>query len=120
MSRRIDEPGSEIEQRDVVVAGHDEHRNAQAIEKLARGEELAAPRPLGEVTRHGDERRCDRLDGLHQRLDDPRIHAAEVNVGEVRDGRHGIRAGAGQPAAHLDAIDTRAAGATTTSPSVAT
>ena len=105
----IDEPRGEVEQGHVVIARNHEHRKAQLVEELPRRAELAAPRALGEVARDGDEGWSDRLDGVHQRVDDPRIDAAEVNVGEVRDGRHRIRAAGERPAALRDANDTAAA-----------
>ena len=102
----VEKSRGEVEERHVVIPGDDEQRKRQAIEKLASLPELAAARPLCEVARHGDEIRRDRFDGPDERRDEPRIDAAEMNVGEMDDRSHRIRSAARRPAAPPDTCDT--------------
>src|SRR6187401_597564 len=74
----VEKTNGKVEERHVVVSGDHEPWPRQTIEKAARLPELAAARPLGEVARHGDEIRRDRLDGLDERVDQSRVDAAEM------------------------------------------
>ena len=105
---RIQQPRRHVEERHVVVAGDDESRGRQLIEKGSRLLELAAPGALREVARDCDEIRSDLVDRADERLHEPRVDAAEMNVGEMHDGPHRVSSEAAPRAARLDAFDSGA------------
>jgi hypothetical protein len=59
------------------------------LEKLARFLELLGPGALGEIAADHDQRRREFVDLARDRLDQPRVVGAEVEVGEMDEARHG-------------------------------
>ena len=90
---RIGEAGQQVPGRQVVVAGHREHRRRQPVEKGPRGQELAPPGALGEIARHHHEVGRRRRERAPQALDHVRVDPAEMQVRDVRDApAHGAAA----------------------------
>ena len=87
-AQRAEEPAREVEERDVVVAGHHQHRRGEPVQERARGLELAAPGALGEVAADHDQVGAGGGQVLEHGLHHPRVLAAEVQVGDVGDGPH--------------------------------
>jgi hypothetical protein len=63
-----------------VVAGHDDLRARQAVEKLPRLLELVRARALRQVARDDQQRRPRLVHGLRQRPHQRRVDAPEVQV----------------------------------------
>ena len=102
----------EVEQRDVVVARHDEVVRGQLVQPLAGAAELAGAGALRQVARDDDQVRLDVVQCLLQAVDQRRQVGAEVDVGDVgEDGQDDIRRRSGRraAAAHrvLDEVDDR-------------
>jgi hypothetical protein len=89
-----EEAAGHVEERDVMVAGHGEHRRAQPTKEVPRGRELALAGALREVAAHHDQVGGRRLEVLPQRGHDRRVLPAEVKVGDVGDGPHAATGGA--------------------------
>ena len=75
-AQRAEEPAREVEERDVVVAGHHQHRRGEPVQERARGLELAAPGALGEVAADHDQVGAGGGQVLEHGLHDPRVLAA--------------------------------------------
>ena len=78
----------EIEQGDVVVAGHRQDRRPQSVDEGLRRAELGGSRALRDVAReHHQVRPLLRCEG-DQGLDHRRLLGAEVGVGDVKQDAH--------------------------------
>ena len=77
-----------------MVSGHPEHlvpMIAQAVEEIASIAELLGTRALGEVAADDDEVGLELIDLPFDRLDQPLVMGAEMEVGEVNDAGHGMQ-----------------------------
>lgn len=84
----VEEPDGEVVERHVVISRHHETARRQAVEEAAGLRELPGPGPLGQVARDRHKVWRSRVDRLHQRVEQLRPGAAEVQVGEVQDPPH--------------------------------
>ena len=73
-----------------MIAGHDDLRPGQRIQKAPRFPELRRFRTLGEIAGDHDEMGLQRLDRAAQRIEQRAIDAPEVQVGEVDEGAHRV------------------------------
>ena len=72
-----------------MVAGHRQHRDAQPVDEILCGTELAGPGALGDVTgKYRHVRLLARGKG-EQGVDDCRLVGAEMGVGDVQQYAHG-------------------------------
>jgi hypothetical protein len=110
LAQRAEEALPDAVERHVVVARDHQAGRREPGEEVARFLELRLLRALGQVARDDDEVGADAVDVGDQRLDQRRIGAAEVEVGEVDEGTHGQNRAAGVPAAAGAATTTRLAG----------
>ena len=72
-------------QRDIVIAGHDDLRLGQLIEKCTRFDELARAGALRQISGDGYQIRIDAFDRLDQRRNDLSVDAAEMYIGKMDD-----------------------------------
>ena len=100
---------AQVEQRHVVIAGHDNLRERQAAEKRGRLLELPPPRALRQIAGHRDQIGMDRRDAFDQRRDDALVEAAEMQIGKMDDRAHGVSPQAQAPSARRATIDSEAA-----------
>ncbi len=87
---RLREAAEYIVERDVVVARHDDLGAGQGVEPGARGDELGALGALAQVARNDDEVGAERLHLRAQGRKQRRVDAAEMQVGQMNYGAHGI------------------------------
>jgi hypothetical protein len=80
LARGLEEPPVEVVEGDVVVAGHDDGRHAEAAKEVAGGDELASPGSLGQLAADGDQRRVKDGDLGAQGADEVTVLVAEVEV----------------------------------------
>ncbi len=81
----VEEARDEVPGRQVVIARNREHRCRQPVEEGARGAELVAARPLGQVARDHDQVGCRSRQRTGEALDHFGVDPAEMQVRDVRD-----------------------------------
>ena len=90
--QRLEQAAGDVEEGDVVVARHGQHRKPEALQEVARRGELPATRALGQVPAHRHQVRGRLLQVVRQGGHDRRVRATEMEVRDVGDRPH---AGAG-------------------------
>jgi hypothetical protein len=75
-----------------VIAGNGDGRRRDGVEEGAGGGELVVMRALRQVAAHRDEMRLQLGDVIEQRLRRARIVAAEMQIRDMRDFPHCVRA----------------------------
>ncbi len=86
---RIEQPRQRIEERNVVITRHDDHRrDAERIKKRTRRSELMLPRTLRDVAGHDDEIGRQRIDQAQERGDDHRPFGTEMGIGNLQQQAH--------------------------------
>lgn len=80
LRQRIDKPAKNIVKRHVVIAGDNDRRLRQAVEKRFRGAKLDGARTLCQVARNGDQIRADLIYRAQQRVNQPMIDHIKMNI----------------------------------------
>jgi hypothetical protein len=81
----VEHPGSEVEERYVVVPRHDQPGPGESVNERPGQSELRLPRPLGEITGNRHQVGFQRPHRIVQRADDRGIGPSEVQVRQMHD-----------------------------------
>ena len=71
-----------------MIPRHDNLRCWQAIQERSSGNKLTGPSALREIAGHRDQIRSYRLDSFHYRVEQCRVDAAEMQIGQVNQRAH--------------------------------